>query len=41
LGLAASLKHLFEEVCHRNGLSCLMDLQDMSRYFQRKELVTL
>ncbi len=26
LGLAASLKHLFDEVCQRNGLCCLLDL---------------
>jgi PAS domain S-box-containing protein len=41
LGLAASLKHLFDEVCQRNSLCCLLDLQDISPYFPRRTLAAV
>jgi len=41
LGLAASLKHLFDEVCQRNSLHCLLDLQDISPYCPRRTLAAI
>jgi PAS domain S-box-containing protein len=38
LGLSPSLKHLFNEVCQRNDLLCLMEIEEISKYLPRRTL---
>jgi signal transduction histidine kinase len=41
LGLEASLKHLFEEVCQRNKLRCMLEMEDISQYLPKRELAAV
>ena len=41
LGLSASLKHLFEEVCCRNGLACSLEIEEIGTYLHRRSLVAI